>query len=402
MTVTTPPSARRRAWLLTAVAFAALAALAAVLWRSSTSLSGSSGLQGLLLPVFGTLGYTAIGAAILWRRPGNGIGRLALAIGLALSTSAAMAAITTAMTPTGFVRPGLPGLWNVVVSVAIAASEVLLAGALIVGTTLLVAWFPSGRRTSRLGALVEVLIAIGILGAGLLVLESPVLRLIDWTPLVGSVFDAAPIIVVIALLGAWVVAVLDLLHRYRGASTLEQTQMRWVVAAVVVSALVLMAVFFFSETVPGLWDLWILSTMLPVLAIVVAITRYHLYDIDRIVSRSIGYVVVTAVLFAIFFGVNVALQRALGDVVGGSPVVVAASTLVVAALFQPLRTRVQGAVDRRFHRARYDAERTVAGFSGRLRDQLDLPTLTAELQHATGDAVEPATTAVWLRPGISR
>ena len=141
---------------------------------------------------------------------------------------------------------------------------------------------------------------------------------------------------------------------------------------------------------------------LPVLAIAVALTRYHLYDIDRIISRSISYVIVTGVLFAAFAATTLTLQRLLTGAfaAGGEldPWVVAASTLLAAALFNPVRSRVQAAVDRRFHRERYDTSRIVAGFSARLRDQLDLQTVSGELASTATHALEPSTTAVWLRP----
>ena len=396
-----PPSRRREILLSLAVLYAAVAALASIRWAAVSTLMGvSESPAQLLLLAFGTVGYTAVGAVILWKRPGHGIGRLALLIGIAFSTSAVLASATAALTTSGLVRPVLPGIWNAIVSLAIAVSDALLVGALAIGTILLIAWFPSGHRTSRLGVVVEALVALTVLAAGLFLVEDPVLRTVRWSPAVGAVFDAAPGVAFFSLISAWVLALIDLLRRYRRAPSVERAQMRWVVAAVASSLVLFVAVMLFSDSVEGLWDLWIVSMMLPVIAIAIAITRYRLYDIDRIVSRSIAYAVVTAVLFATFFVVNVALQRVLGDVVGGSPIVVAASTLVVAALFQPLRTRVQRIVDRRFHRARYDAERTVAGFSGRLRDQLDLPTLTSELSRATVDAVEPSTTTVWLRPRI--
>ena len=141
---------------------------------------------------------------------------------------------------------------------------------------------------------------------------------------------------------------------------------------------------------------------LPILAVAVAITRYHLYDIDRIVSRSISYLVVTAVLVAIFAGLTLVMQAIISLAVAApgtslDPRVIAVSTLVVAALFNPLRARVQAIVDRRFHRERYDSERIVAGFSGRLRDQVDLTTVSDELRDTTIRALEPSTTGVWLR-----
>jgi hypothetical protein len=132
------------------------------------------------------------------------------------------------------------------------------------------------------------------------------------------------------------------------------------------------------------------------LAIGVAILRYRLYDIDRIVSRTLSWALISAVLLAVFGAVVVGLQAALTDVTQGETLAVAASTLVAFALFQPLRRRVQGAVDRRFDRARYDAERTAAAFAERLRDEVDLATLTGELQATVAAAVRPREAAVWL------
>jgi hypothetical protein len=197
-----------------------------------------------------------------------------------------------------------------------------------------------------------------------------------------------------------------LVVRWRRGDRVVRTQIAWVVVA----GLVMVATIINVQAHRGTYD-WeadlaslfanIGSILVP-LAMGVAITRYHLYDIERIVSRSISYAVVTSVLFAVFGSLILVLQSAISGAVarpGGSidPAVVAASTLLVAALFSPLRRRVQTAVDRRFHRAHYDAERTVEGFAGRLRDQLDLPTLTGELRRAALEAVEPTTSAVWIR-----
>jgi hypothetical protein len=130
----------------------------------------------------------------------------------------------------------------------------------------------------------------------------------------------------------------------------------------------------------------------------VAILRYRLYDIDRIVSNTIGYGLVTVVLFGIFIAVNLVLVSQVSPLVNNEGVVVAGSTLLVAALFNPLRTRVQRAIDRRFHRAHYDSERMVAEFTARLRDELDLPTLATELASTTARAVQPTSAGLWLRP----
>ena len=150
------------------------------------------------------------------------------------------------------------------------------------------------------------------------------------------------------------------------------------------------------------WSAWFLSLLLPPIAIGVAILRYRLYDIDRIVSNTIGYGFVTVVLFGLFVVVNLALVSQVSPLVNNEGVAVAGSTLLVAALFNPLRTRVQGAIDRRFHRAHYDAERMVSEFAARLRDELDLPTLATELAAATTDAVQPTSAGLWLRHGMGR
>jgi hypothetical protein len=133
--------------------------------------------------------------------------------------------------------------------------------------------------------------------------------------------------------------------------------------------------------------------------------RYRLYDIDRIVSNAIGYGVVTVVLFTVFACVNLVLVSQVSPLVNNEGIAVAASTLLVAALFNPLRTRVQRSVDRRFHRARYDTDEMVQEFAARLRDELDLATLVDDLAMITTRAVEPTAAVLWLRthgPASSR
>ena len=131
-----------------------------------------------------------------------------------------------------------------------------------------------------------------------------------------------------------------------------------------------------------------------------AVLRYRLYDIDRIISRTISYGAVTAVLIAAYAVVVLLLQERLRAITGGDTVAVAVSTLVVAGLFDPLRRRVQRVVDRRFDRARFDAERTASEFRDRLRDQVDLPALTADLDATVRTAIAPTSVDLWLRGGI--
>jgi hypothetical protein len=133
------------------------------------------------------------------------------------------------------------------------------------------------------------------------------------------------------------------------------------------------------------------------IAIAIAILRYRLYEIDRIVSRTIGWTIVTGLLAIVFVGLVVILQAALASVTGENTIAVAGSTLVALALFGPLRRRVQRAVDRRFDRARYDGQTTTDVFADRVRNEVDLVTLRDALVATAADAVRPAGAGLWLR-----
>jgi len=148
-----------------------------------------------------------------------------------------------------------------------------------------------------------------------------------------------------------------------------------------------------------LTNLSVASVLLIPVAIGIAILRYRLYEIDRLVSRTVSWAVVTGVLVTVFAGAVVALQGVLDGVTQGQTLAVAASTLVAFALFQPIRRRVQSVVDRRFDRARYDAQRTVDAFAERLRNEVDLTTLRTALVATADDAVRPVSSTVWLRTG---
>ena len=133
------------------------------------------------------------------------------------------------------------------------------------------------------------------------------------------------------------------------------------------------------------------------IAIGIAVTRYRLYEIDRIISRTLSYGLVTVTLALVFVGGVLGLQAVLAPFTRDSTIAVAASTLVVAALFQPLRRRVQRAVDRRFDRARYDGQKVVDAFGRQLRDEVDLDRLRTTLLATADDVVRPVSASVWLR-----
>jgi DNA integrity scanning protein DisA with diadenylate cyclase activity len=150
-----------------------------------------------------------------------------------------------------------------------------------------------------------------------------------------------------------------------------------------------------TTSLPDLLD-GIALLLVPV-AIGISILRYRLYEIDRLISRTIGWALVTGVLVSVFAGGVLALQAILAGFTQGQTLAVAASTLMAFALFQPVRRRVQRAVDHRFDRERYDGERTAAAFADRLRDQVNLAELETDVIQTVASALRPTSTSVWLR-----
>lgn len=206
------------------------------------------------------------------------------------------------------------------------------------------------------------------------------------------------LLLLVALLGPFLLAVASLVARYRGGGPIERQQLRWFVGAV---TLMLFLVAVGSTNIGPLaeigWLLLIAGIALLPIAIGIAIFRYRLYEIDRIISRTISWAIVTGVLVTVFAAVVVGLQAILANITHGQTLAVAASTLVAFALFQPVRRRVQATVDRRFDRAGYDAQRTTDGFAERLREEVNLEKLGVALTTATSDAMRPTEVSIWLR-----
>ncbi len=344
-----------------------------------------------------------VGGIIEWRRPGHAIGRLMMLAG-------PLYGFVSAGWSTGdTLRPNLdPAAYQAFSMAAGLASYPAVA--LIAGWIPLL--FPTGKlpgaRWRTPAGLLLAFMSVGL--AAWAVRPGPIVAGRDLVNPVGieswpaflQVFVGG---IPIAVLATLLQAIAALITRYRRGDRVERLQIRWLVAAVAIVPISLLGVA--VEVVlrgPGPSPNGLLSSLVSYvgilampLAIGIAVTRYRLYEIDRIISRTIGWALVTAVLVTVFAGTVVGLQAILARVTQGRTLAVSASTLIAFALFQPIRHRVQTVVDRRFDRARYDGDLTAAAFAGRLRQQVDLAGLEADIADVVDDALRPSSVAVWIR-----
>jgi hypothetical protein len=355
------------------------------------------------------LPFAAVGTVVAQRKPRNPIGWLLLAFAFfaALSSDAGMYSVL-------HYRLGHTNLPLGPLAVFLAPSWIPI----IVLLPLPIALFPDGRmpspawRTTVWAYVGWAVVWLSLLAAwqadGLIfrpirvdnsgqaiVLNHPTGL---WRLLNQSTFLLLILYVAISL--AWVARQIG---AYRRATGESRQQLKWLMGggAVCIAG-------FIVAIVPGsakglLWQVIsggaVLAFAALPLAIGVGILKYRLYEIDRLVSRTISYAILTATLVGVFVGVVALTTRVLPF---SSPVAVAASTLAAAALFNPLRLRVQSMVDRRFNRARYDSEATVAAFTVQLRDAVDLDTVRNELVRAVDRSVQPSHSSLWIKPPSSR
>jgi hypothetical protein len=203
------------------------------------------------------------------------------------------------------------------------------------------------------------------------------------------------------LLGSavFLVVLASLVIRYRRSRGAEREQLKWLAFA---GALVVIGFLGAGAAGSGLVsDLFFVLALAAVVfmpvAVAIAILRYRLYEIDRVISRTLVYGLLTVILGAAYVGLVLAGQAVFSSFAGGSNLAIAVSTLVVAALFLPVRSRVQGFVDRRFYRRRYDAQRTLEAFGVRLRDEVDMAVLSSDLRGVVAETLQPAHVSLWLR-----
>jgi hypothetical protein len=208
----------------------------------------------------------------------------------------------------------------------------------------------------------------------------------------GSLAEAFLIAAYVAL---FLASVLRQLLRYRHSVGDERQQLKWFLSG---GAVAMTGVLLASVVGGAASPAFVAVIALPI-GIGMGILKYRLYDIDRLISRTLSYLIITGLLAGVFVGIVVLATDVLPF---SSPIAVAASTLAAAALFNPLRKRVQHLVDRRFNRARYDAEAIVASFAAHLREAVDLDTVRSELLHTVDGAVRPSHASLWIRPAARR
>jgi MFS family permease len=395
----------RRTLVVVVAWLAAVAGAVALLFASGTT-TGLTG--GRISPIFVGLALVVVtdacvGAGLVLRRPGNAVGLLLLA-----------AALVTVVTFLGFVVGATlteqRGRQDVLAGIASLIGPLGIFPSLIAAGPLVAIVFPDGRlpgprwrwpAAAIVGALIVgsaiVAVSPGPIGGSLADNPFGLRGFTGSEPLwsFGITLSAATLPFTL-LMGFAAVMV-----RFRRSGTVERAQLKWFVAANIAVGALLMLSFAddaLKAPSPTIVDILAAASLsLPPIAIGIAILRYRLFEIDRLIARTVSWGVVTGLLVTVFGIGVVALQAILARFIEGETLAVAASTLVAFALFQPIRRRVQSAVDRRFDRARYDAQRTVADFSDRMRDELDLADVRGDLDSTIRDAISPRSLGIWLR-----
>jgi hypothetical protein len=337
--------------------------------------------------------FAVVGGLIASRRPENPIGWLCLAIGvlfalLGIQDTLVQWAVEQDMLGTaGWIGVG-GALW--VPAVGLLGTHLPLRlpdGELLSGR-----WAVFSHVCTAVIVLTLLVVSVDPAGRDHPGVENPLA--VSWAGALGPLYALLPLCCVAAIASMFI--------RYRRSTGVRRLQLRWLafgggvafVAAFPLGYLLGWLGVDADATTP----FFLLALSAIPVTIGVAVLRHRLYEIDTIVNRTLVYAALTATLAATYVSTVLLLQLALGGLTSGSGLAVAASTLAVAAAFRPARTRIQQAVDRRFFRRRYDARLTLEGFSARVRDEVELDALDAELRAVVAETMQPAHVSLWLRP----
>ena len=412
-------SRRTSAWLAWSLAVLSLVLCAAAIGLYLATLPvqpptpsswGTGGLSAVLYVYLPFLAFPLVGALIASRRPNNPIGWICLAIGIfwmlaIMSGSYAMYAL----------RVASPGSVPFPAAIASLGEELAPATGGLIGTYLLLL-FPDGRLPSRRwrplawlsGAVIVLMSVGGILAPGRLQDLGGVRNPfgLEQYPWLADAAQGITLLLPLCILAS----ALSLVLRFLRSGAEEREQIKWLAFAALILGL-----GFSSFVIPGiisphttssdnsLWqnlleDIVTLSFAGVPVAICFAVLKYRLYDIDLLINRPLVYGSLTAMLVLVYLGGVISLQYALRTLTGQeSQLAIVASTLAIAALFNPLRRRIQGFIDRRFYRRKYDARQMLEAFSAKLRDETDLEALNNELVEVVRETMQPAHVSLWLR-----
>lgn len=394
---TVPPpmsavTARRLAWGLAALAIA-LPVGAIVLYLASDEVEFA--LSDLLLAPHG-VAFSLVGALVASNHPRNAIGWILLGVAMSLGLGTVAEAFLEYRTPTRADPGALAGA-------AAVYSELTWVFFVMVPLTFLLLLFPDGHLRSRRWRPIALCAGAGILGVFVSQATSPDLLpasagvqnpfAVD-SPVVLPLQSLSLVMMWIGIIGS----VASVIVRFRNAGRVQRQQIKWLATAgailAVTTSLDIALEPYLGGGAYGATTLAVLG--LPV-AVGIAILRHQLYDIDLVINRALVYGALTAMLAGTYLGSVLLLQLVLSSFTAGGGLAVAASTLAVAALFQPARRRIQARVDRRFFRSKYDAQRTLERFGARLRDEVELDALGDELRAVVTETMQPTHVTLWLR-----
>jgi hypothetical protein len=351
--------------------------------------SGASGLKDALLGT-GAFGipFVLVGLVLTWRRPEHPVGWGFAAAGAFFTLQAASTAYADAALHAGRDLPGA--------LVAANLTQWIFAPGVYVGFTMVFLRFPDGAELSARWRRVDVVGAVStvVMSVTSAVAAGPLQNYKQFDNPIGvdvPVVGVLQFLALLAYIGALFAGAAAVIIRYRRSRGIERLQMRWfcigAVGAIAAFALMLLMVFVAGDVGPAA----LLTSILPVCA-AIAILRYRLFEIDRVISRTVTYAIVTAVVVAPYLILSIVASR----LASGSSIAVAGLTLLTLAALRPVHRRVQRGVDRRFNRERYDAVRTIDAFAARLRDEVDPDLVREDLLAVAVGAVEPASISLWV------